>query len=236
MATHAGVTQLVIVEDDAETRQGLVSGLSAQAGFTVVSALGSVAEAMAFLQSSQADQLDVMLVDLGLPDGAGQDIIRAATSRPQPIEVLVITVFGDEKNVVSAIEAGAAGYLLKDAEDARIADAVNQLLAGGSPITPVIARHILKRFKHEAPAQPQADASGSSEAADMHQLTPREVEVLQMVARGYTNNEIGELLSVSFHTVNSHVKHIYRKLSVRSRSEAVFEASQLGIIDLHRGR
>ncbi len=223
------MTNIMIVEDDEETRQALVNSLSEQADFAVIAAKGNVAEAMSFLASEEAARLDVMLVDLGLPDGAGQDIIRAATNRPEPLEVMVITVFGDEKNVVSAIEAGAAGYLLKDAAGESIADAVTQLLAGGSPITPVIARHILKRFKHEPAEQTNRDAAATP------RLTPREVEVLQMVARGYTNNEIGDLLNLSFHTVNSHVKQIYRKLSVRSRSEAVFEASQLGIIDLHRG-
>ncbi|MEM9624452.1 MAG: response regulator transcription factor [Pseudomonadota bacterium] len=228
---------IMIVEDDEQTRSGLIATLSTEKEFKVVSAKANVAEAMTYLASDEAAALDVLLVDLGLPDGAGQDIIRAAASRPKPIEVMVITVFGDERNVVSAIEAGAAGYLLKDAAANSITEAVHELLAGGSPITPVIARHILRRFKPDPVPEPKAHdeaLDGTLDEALPH-LTPRETEVLQMVARGYTNNEIGELLGMSFHTVNSHVKQIYRKLSVRSRSEAVFEATQLGIISLQRG-
>lgn len=229
------MTRLMVVEDDVQTRAGLVNSLVSHEGFEVVAATGTVKEAMAALNDERIAPIDVLLVDLGLPDGPGEAVIQAATTRERPAEVLVITVFGDEKHVISAIEAGAAGYLLKDTTPQGVTNAVEQLLAGGSPITPVIARHILKRFQptpapaEDAPAMPQQDD------ADLPHLTPREIEVLQMVSRGYTNNEIGELLSLSFHTVHSHVKHIYRKLSVRSRSEAVFEANQLGIIDLRPG-
>ncbi len=244
----SAVTRLMVVEDDAQTRAGLVDSLASHAQFEVVAAPGTVKDALAILADDNIAPLDVLLVDLGLPDGSGATVIEAATSQVPPAEVLVITVFGDEKHVISAIEAGAAGYLLKDTAPEGITEAVEQLLAGGSPITPVIARHILKRFQPPPAAAfdgmaskaPASDADGSADsrnsAAEIPNLTPREIEVLQMVSRGYTNNEIGELLSLSFHTVNSHVKHIYRKLAVRSRSEAVFEASQLGIIDLQPGK
>ena len=180
---------------------------------TVLALAGTVAEGVAALDR----QPDVVLVDLGLPDGSGETVIRAATARDPAPDVMVITVFGDERHVISAIEAGAAGYLLKDSEPEAMVAAITDLVAGGSPITPVIARHILTRFQSAPSSAPEAAA-----------------EELQLVARGYSNNEIGGLLELSFHTVTSHIKHIYRKLSVRSRSEAVFEASQMGIIELQR--
>jgi DNA-binding NarL/FixJ family response regulator len=160
-------------------------------------------------------------------------VIKFAASKNTPPEILVITVFGDERHVVSAIEAGAAGYLLKDAHPTAVADAIFQLLEGGSPITPIIARHVLKRFKVGLePAATKGDAAPASEIVHKVHLTPRETEVLNLVSRGYSNNEIADLLKMSFHTVTSHIKHIYVKLSVRSRSEAVFEAAQMGILDL----
>ncbi len=211
---------VLIVEDDPEMRAHLARCIEAHPELSVQAIVGSLAAGMAAL----ADQPDVLLVDLGLPDGRGDQLIRAAVARKEPPDVLVMTVFGDERHVISAIEAGASGYLLKDAAADEVATAVLDLLAGGSPMTPAIARHILKRFQPPARTRPESDVP---------RLTPREIEVLELAARGYSNAEIASLLGMSFHTVTSHGKQIYRKLSVRSRSEAVFEAAQLGIIDLH---
>lgn len=224
------LSSILIIEDDPETRSGLCQHIEASDALSVAGAGGSVAEGIALLDSAQPP-VDVLLVDLGLPDGTGEDVIRHARSLAQPPEIMVITVFGDEQHVVSAIEAGATGYLLKDSSRESLAQSIHDLLNGGSPITPIIARHILRRFggARSAPAE-----LAEAQDEDTPKLTPRESEVLSMVARGYTNNEIADLLQMSFHTVTSHIKHIYRKLSVRSRSEAIFEASQLGILDLNR--
>jgi DNA-binding NarL/FixJ family response regulator len=139
---------------------------------------------------------------------------------------MVITVFGDERHVLSAVEAGATGYILKDGSNAYVADSILELLGGGSPISPAIARHLLKRFRADAPETP-----GGAEAA---RLTEREREVLVLLMKGFTFSEIGGLLHISAHTVTSHVKHIYQKLEVRSRGEAVYEALQLGILKEER--
>jgi DNA-binding NarL/FixJ family response regulator len=135
---------------------------------------------------------------------------------------MVITVFGDESHVVTAIEAGATGYLLKDSPSERIGQAVLELVGGGSPISPAIARHLLKRFR---PANP-----GTTAAVALPGLTDREHEVLALLVKGFTYAEIGDLLSISAHTVTSHVKNLYRKLEVRSRAEAVYEALTLGLV------
>ncbi len=219
------LVRILIVEDDPQTRATLQDNVASVSDFEVVDAVGSVAEALEALDHP----VEVLLVDLGLPDGSGESVIRHAAGLSPAPEIMVVTVFGDEHHVINAIEAGASGYLLKDAHPQAIGEAVRELLNGGSPITPVIARHILKRFNASPAPEPAADAT-----ADEPRLTPREQEVLSLVSRGYTNSEIARLLTMSFHTVTSHIKHIYKKLSVRSRSEAIFEASQLGLIDIHK--
>jgi DNA-binding NarL/FixJ family response regulator len=150
--------------------------------------------------------------------------------------VLVVTMFGDDAHVVESIEAGATGYLLKDASPERVATSIHEIRAGGAPISPGIARRNLTRFRltvrlepapaaplQQAPPEPLPDARASP-------LTPRETELLRLTAKGLTFDSIGELLEISPHTVVSHVKKIYRKLAVHSRSEAVYEASQLGLL------
>lgn len=220
--TQSDRIPVLIVEDDLLTRQALIDKIEQDARLRVCGACGTVAEGRALLAGCDAR---VALMDLGLPDGDGTDLIRLAVDRDPPIEVMVITVFGDERHVVRAIEAGATGYLLKDADASAAARSIHDLLAGGSPISTSIARYLLRRFRREA-TPPAVQAAGH--------LTPREMEVLEVVSRGYSNAEIGSLLGLSLHTVNSHIKSIYRKLAVRSRSEAVFEAVQQGLIQIDR--
>ena len=214
---------MILVEDDPLTREAWVKKINQDPGLVVAEACANLEEGRAAVASTDAK---VALIDLGLPDGDGTELIRLAVARVPPIEVMVMTVFGDERHVIRAIEAGATGYLLKDADASSIAQSIHDLLAGGSPISTSIARHLLRRFRTEDP--------GKTAPTSAAHLTPRESEVLEVVARGFSNAEIGSLLNLSFHTVNSHIKSIYRKLAVRSRSEAVFEAVQQGLIHLDR--
>lgn len=223
--TASPPVSVVIVEDDPRTRDALVGKIRLDPGLEIVAACATFEEGKAALG---ANGIDVALIDLGLPDGDGTELIRLATSRSPPVEVMVMTVFADEHHVISAIEAGATGYLLKDADAPAVAQAIHDLLGGGSPISTSIARQLLKRFRRNPPSVPAAPADAAAH------LTPREQEVLEVVARGYSNVEISELLNLSFHTVTSHIKNIYRKLAVRSRSEAIFEAVQQGLIHLDR--
>jgi len=213
---------VLVVEDDPITRQALIDKIEQDPGLDVCGAAGTIAEAVPLIEAGVAR---LALTDLGLPDGDGTELIRLATARQPPLEVMVITVFGDERHVVRAIEAGATGYLLKDADASTVAESIHALLAGGAPISTSIARHLLKRFRRDPAVESDATV----------QLTPRETEVLEVVSRGFSNAEIGDLLHLSLHTVNSHIKSIYRKLAVRSRSEAVFEAVQQGLIHLDKG-
>ena len=163
-----------------------------------------------------------MLVDLGLPDGSGLDLIRSAREFSTDILILVITVFGDESTVVGAIEAGAQGYLLKSEAPADLRESVRQVLSGGAPISPGIASHLLRRFQQ---VQPSDDQSGPS-------FTLRERDVLGLMVKGLPYIEAAEILGVSRNTVAGHVKNIYSKLEVSSRGKAVYEALSQGIVTL----
>jgi len=218
------MTRVLIVEDEPEFMRRLSSAVLNDPAFSLVAAVstGLAANAMLDLQRP-----DVLLVDLGLPDVSGVEVIRYAASRHPQCEVLVVTMFGDDAHVVAAIEAGATGYLLKDASEERIAASIHELCAGGSPINPGIARRVLARFRL-APKPPPPSEPGL--AGERSPLTARETELLRLTAKGFTFDTIGQVMEISPHTVVAHVKKIYRKLAVHSRSEAVYEASQMGLL------
>jgi DNA-binding NarL/FixJ family response regulator len=184
----------------------------------LLAAHSDVRAAMAWLGAHAPP--DVLLADLQLPDGSGIDVIRWLRQHAPAAEAMVISVFGDESHVVAAIEAGATGYLLKDASAEEIADGIRRLIEGESPISSAIARHLLRRFQ-PAPAAVSERVSP---------LTQREGEVLQLIAKGLSYQRIADTLTMSPHTVTTHIKQIYRKLAVNSRGEAVFEAMQLGLL------
>lgn len=216
------VTQVMIVEDEPEFLLRFSEAVSGTDSFALLGAVTTGAAALALLDTQSPD---VMLLDLGLPDMDGVQVIRhAARLRPQ-CEVLVVTMFEDDQHVLPCIEAGATGYLLKDASAERIIAAIHELLAGGSPISPSIARRVLASFRIGA-----GSTGATAEPAADSPLSERETEILRMVAKGLSFDAIGNVLSISPHTVVAHVKNIYRKLAVHSRGEAVYEASQLGLL------
>src|SRR6185369_9399624 len=145
----AGPYSILLVEDDAATRARLAGSVVRHPALTLIGEAGSCKEALAHLAQTAPD---VLLVDLGLPDGSGVDVIRELKRRSYATEAMVITVFGDEQHVVAAIEAGASGYLLKDGSAEYVCDSILELMRGGSPISPAIARHLLRRFRGAPPA------------------------------------------------------------------------------------
>lgn len=165
---------------------------------------------------------DVLLLDLGLPDGSGLDLIEDFTGRG--VRVIVFTVLGDEQSVLAAIERGAAGYLLKDTAADEMREAIAQVLAGGAPLTPSVAGHLLRKMRR---TESTGAVVGKADSGLMD-LTAREREVLMALARGFSYDETASMLQISKHTVNHHIKQIYAKLAVTSRSQAVFEAVQAG--------
>ncbi len=208
---------VLVVEDEAHARDHFAHAVEADPGLRLAGTAATLREGLALLGREAPD---VLLVDLGLPDGNGIELIRASRQLSADTQSLVVTVFGDEKSVLSAIEAGARGYLLKDAGAERVGAAIRDLLAGGSPISPPIARHLLQRFQ----------GASSPPEEPVPRLSARESEVLELVVKGFTYPEIARLLGISANTVTTHVRRVYRKLEVRSRSEAVFEALQLGLV------
>jgi DNA-binding NarL/FixJ family response regulator len=221
MASHS----VLLVEDDEHPRAHLARAVRANPALELIGVAGSCAEARELLARRAPE---VLLTDLGLPDGSGIELIRELRARHPDALAMVITVFGDEGSVLSAIAAGATGYLLKDGTSDYIGESIVQLVAGGSPISPSIARHLLRRFR--PPEQPSTPIQAP--AADAPHLTARETEVLQLIAKGFSFGEIAELLAISPHTVTAHVRSIYRKLEVSSRGAAVFEAANLGLLKL----
>lgn len=220
-------TKVLIVEDEPEFLRRFTHAVLADPELALV---GSAATGRAAIATLQAERPDVVLLDLGLPDMRGVEVIRHAVRQPQPCDVLVVSMFEDDQNVLDSIEAGAAGYLLKDALPESIASSIRELRCGGSPISPGIARRILSRFRLAlAPAHAPA-AAPCRDVACRSPLTERETELLRLTAKGLSFDTISELMGISPHTVVAHVRKIYRKLAVHSRGEAVYEATQLGLL------
>jgi DNA-binding NarL/FixJ family response regulator len=217
-------TSVLIVEDEPEFMRRFSNAVLADPGLSLVGAVSTGRAAQAMLD---AERPDVMLADLGLPDMNGVDVIRYAAAHHPKCDVLVVTMFADDQHVLGSIEAGATGYLLKDAVAERIAASIHELRAGGSPISPGIARRVLARFRVAATPTPAADPNPPAAPSP---LTERETELLRLTAKGLSFDTIGELMGISPHTVVAHVKKIYRKLAVHSRGEAVYEAGQLGLL------
>lgn len=224
--------RILIVEDDAPMREFFAASVSRCSRLELVAAVGTAAEARAWLDRPQGG-LEVLLTDLGLPDGSGLDLIRHARRRLPACESLVISMFGDEDNVLASIEAGALGYIHKDATPDDIAHTIVEMKEGASPISPMIARRVLDKYRalrtDRAATAPQPAAQDAAKGL----LSGREQEVLELIARGFSYAEIARLKGVSVHTVQTHIKNLYSKLAVHSKSEAVFEATRMGLLPGH---
>jgi DNA-binding NarL/FixJ family response regulator len=219
------VAQVFLLEDDPRLRGRLVQLIGDVGGFSVAGQAGSVTSGLQAL-TLMAQAPDLCLIDLGMPDGSGLDVLRAIKAQ-WDAKVLIFSVFGDQNSVISALEAGADGFVLKDAKDNELIDAMNAALDGGAPISAAAAAHLLHRLRAPQPAQ----AQHLQKPIETYGLTPREIETLELLARGFPQREAARILQLSHHTVAAHVKSIYAKMAVNSRSEAVFEAVQSGLID-----
>ena len=177
--------------------------------------------------------VDVLLVDLGLPDRPGTEVIKLCRSLQPDCVVMVLSIFGDAIHMVQAFEAGARGYLLKDGTEDELAKHVLDLRAGGSPMSPLIASHLLTRWQEAArkPADSKAPPKPVPKGQPTDALSKRELEVLQLVSRGCTYQETGDHLGIHITTVQAHVRNIYSKLDVHNKAEALFEARHLGLLD-----
>ena len=196
-----------IVEDDARTREALKTILDGTPGFRCLSAHSSAEEALKELPFEKAD---VVLMDLSLPRMSGIECVRRLKERRPKLLLMVLTVHEDTDRIFQSLEAGAAAYLLKKTPPAEIIEGIRELVDGGSPMSPAIARKVVQAFE-----RPQHQAPG------MERLTSSECTVLERLMRGDFYKEIADGLDISPHTVRNHIHHIYEKLQVKSREEAV---------------
>lgn len=212
---------VAVVDDEVHVRRLFENAVQADSGLCLAFSAQTVAEAQALAQTHAAQ---VYLVDLGLPDADGREFIRWITSNQPGALVMVVTTFGDDEHIVSSFAAGAVGYLLKDSSDGEIAQRIAELVAGGSPISPSVARRMLQHF---LPAT--SPTATPVFAPDMQNaLSAREHEVLRLIEKGLTYDEVAQALGITWNTVTGYLRRVYRKLEVNSRSEAVFEARQRG--------
>ena len=225
MTESRAAISVLIVEDDAALRGEWVRMIDADPGIALAAAAGSLEAARAAMAANGPP--DVLIVDLGLPDGDGTALIRELADGAPSTSALVITVFGDEAHVVRALEAGARGYLLKDAAPDEFARAVRLVHEGGAPLSPMIARHLLARF---APVARKSRLRAARSKTLVETLTAREAEILKLIADGHTVSGAARALNVSPNTVSTHVKHIYGKLAVNNRVQAVNRARSTGQI------
>jgi DNA-binding NarL/FixJ family response regulator len=201
---------IAIVEDESDLRDGFSFLISRAEGMRVCGACGSAEEALAALPPLRPE---VVLMDIQLPGSNGIDCILALKEKLPETRFLVLTVFENDDVVFGALEAGASGYLLKTSPPEKLLAAIRELRDGGAPMSPQIARRVVERFRPPVgPAQAKLPVP---------ELTDRESEVLALLARGHLYKEIADQLSISVETIRKHLGRIYKKLHVKSRTEAV---------------
>ena len=208
--------RVAIVEDQEPLRLGLAALVGTEPGFAASGAWGSVEDSLPELLR---DPPDVVLFDLGLPGASGIEGVRRLHAARPGVAALVLTVFADSEHVFEAICAGATGYLLKDTPPERLIAAIREIAAGGAPMSPEIARKVVTTFARVAPP-PRSD----------HELSPRELELLELLAAGHSYKTAARTLGIALDTVRFHVRNVYAKLHVHSKSEAVTLALRLGMV------
>jgi DNA-binding NarL/FixJ family response regulator len=228
--------KLFVVEDQAKILKNQLKLLD---GVDELRILGSAMTGEDALVELEKNLPDVVLCDLGLPGISGIEVTRRLKARHPEVEVLIFTIFDEEEKVLDAIRAGAAGYLLKGATSDKIVEAIKDVHTGGTVIQPSLARRLLRHFNAEGPAaalRQAAQASSPQPAGQKKEetpaLTPRESEILELIAKGLSNTEAGHVLEISSGTIRTHLEHIYAKLDVTNRVEAVTEGIRKGLIDV----
>lgn len=219
----SNVLRILIVEDDARVRADIERAISCEKDMRVTGSAGTKREAEKLIQSYP---FETLLIDLALPDGFGLETISWVTEKYPQSDIMVLAEANDDPHIVSAIEAGATGYILKSSVDKDLVSAIRLLQAGGSPVSPAVAQSVLRTLCTNT----TTTSSEKSVLNPTNPLSERETEILCLLAKGMSFNEIGNILAISPHTVTAHIKKIYRKLQVHSRGEAVYEAGQMGLI------
>ena len=224
------LSTVLIVEDEAAARARMLGLMRALAGPQArIDAVADLAAARARLQQ---ERYALALVDVQLPDGSGIDLIAWMAAQHAQTASVIVSAYAEEETILAAVQAGAIGYLLKDRDDDELLLSLKSLQRGGAPIDPLIARRILALVPPAcAPQDPGLPEPSRQEQEAQAQLSEREREILGLVAQGFSNREIAELVALSKLTIECHTKNIYRKLAVGSRTAAVFEARALGLLN-----
>jgi DNA-binding NarL/FixJ family response regulator len=211
-----GPITVSVIEDQPEIREGLAALIGGTPGYRCSGAFGSMEEALAGIDRLQPM---VALVDLGLPGMSGIEGIRALKARFPQLLVLVLTIYDDDERIFDAICAGACGYLLKKTAPARLLESIKEVVDGGAPMSPEVARRVIDLFRDIRPPA----------HADYH-LTPHETRLLKLLVDGYNYKSAAEELHVSINTISFHMRRVYEKLQVHSKSEAVAKALRQRLI------
>jgi DNA-binding NarL/FixJ family response regulator len=206
--------RLVIIEDDPLLLENLTLLLRGEEGITVTGAFRSAEDAIKGIKQAAPD---VMVTDIGLPGMSGVELIKKAKEMLPDLEIIAHTVFEDRNRVFAAIKAGASGYMLKGSSPRELVESIYALHKGGAPMSPKIARKIIQEFQEES-------------CGAKLLLTPREQEVVKLVEEGLSYKEIAYQLSLSIHTIHSHIKNTYEKLQARDRVDALAKARKKGLL------
>jgi DNA-binding NarL/FixJ family response regulator len=215
------MTSILLLEDLPEIRAWLSSLVLQVFPDAQIAEAARVHDALGLVS---AIKFDLALVDLGLPDGSGVDVVSALRESQPETQSVVVTIHDDDDHLFPALQAGAFGYILKEQARELIIEQLQRISQGEPPLSPSIARRVMAYFAAKSKPQP-----ASPSAVPHVSLTDRETEVLLRVAKGYTLPEIGQQLTLSRHTIADYVKQIYRKLNVSSRAEAALEAQRMGL-------
>jgi DNA-binding NarL/FixJ family response regulator len=202
--------RVAIIEDMREVREGLKSLINGTHGFRCANSFRSMEDALACIGS---EKLDVILTDIGLPGMSGIEGISILRERYPEVPIIALTIYDNDDNVFSALCAGASGYLLKNTPPARLLESLREVVDGGAPMSPEIARYVIRLFREFSPP-----------ARATYHLTPQELELLKLLVEGHHYKTAAHELSISTNTVSFHLKNIYTKLQVHSKTEAVAKA------------
>jgi DNA-binding NarL/FixJ family response regulator len=220
--------RVLMVEDQTKILRNQLKLLEGNKEIEIV---GTALSGEAALEEAARLKPNVLLLDLGLPRMSGIDVTRQIKATQPGIEILIFTIFDEEDKVLEAVRAGASGYLLKGSTTDKIVEAIKEVHAGGTVIQPNLARRLLKHFRvPEAGATPEPTPPAAE--PEVRPLSEREKEILQLIAKGVSNSEAARLLNVSKATIRTHLEHIYQKLEVTNRVEAVTEGIRKGLISV----
>ena len=220
--------RVLVVEDQPSILRNQLKLLESSSDLTIV---GTALSGEAALEDLERTRPEVILLDLGLPRMSGIDVTRAVKASHPEVEILIFTIFDEEEKVLQAVQAGASGYLLKGMPADKIIEAIKEVRSGGTVIQPNLARRLLRHFQVGEGGAPVPSTVRPEEPATK-KLSAREVEILQLIAKGVSNTEAASVLGLSRGTIRTHLEHIYRKLEVTNRVEAVTEGLRKGLIQM----